>query len=267
MINKRKITGVIGLIFISPLLMAVSRYSETNNEYSQIEIAVDNVKEDPDGEDTSLYDLTIKNTGKGYIRCIEYSEGGRRSTTFYMEDETSPITASPLLKAYSECKYENFRWYTDEEFPKGSFTATAYDNYYAHIDVNNVSIIKGEEEHIFLIQCDSPKNDYDYGYNFIITMEYEGVEHCFVLSGTNEGGNLTIIGKEGFDESKAKITDFDVYRYEFYHTNYVGFALGGALYALLTYVLPVVIVAVIVVVVLIIVTRIIKNKSKQNKGQ
>ena len=121
MINKRKITGVIGLIFISPLLLAVSRYSETNNEYSRIEVAVDNVKEDPEGEDTSLYDLTIKNTGKGYIRCIEYSEGGRRRTTFYMEDETSPITASPLLKAYSECKYENFRWYTDEEFPKGSF--------------------------------------------------------------------------------------------------------------------------------------------------
>ena len=257
--RKRMITGIIGLLFLAPFLTAASRYSEVNNEYSQIEISVDNVKEDPEGENTSLYDLTIKNTGKGYIRCIEYSEGGRRSTTFFIEDETSPITADPLLKAYSECKYENFRWYTDEEFPIGTFTAHAYDNYYAHIDVNNVSIIKGEEENIFLIQCDSPKNDYDYGYNFVITMEYEGTEHCFALSGNYEGGNLVIRGKEGFDESKAKITDFDVYRYEFYHTNYAGFAIGGMLYALLTYVLPVIIIAVIAIVVLIIVTRIIKK--------
>ena len=260
--NKRFILAMIGLPIIAPFLMAVTPYAETTNEYTGAEITVDNVREDLEKEGYSFYDLTIKNIGRGYIVSVKYDEKGKNYENIRIKDELSPLYFNDaVLEPGGTYNIENFHYNGEKDLEKALFKITAYDNYYENLNLNDVEIIKEEDkEDIYVISCGAPKNDYDYGYNFMITMEYEGNVHCFDLNG-NQEGRLSFRAKEGFDKEKAKITKIDVFRYENYHTNYGGLILGG----MLCVVLPVFAIAILIVIFCVVYHKINKKKEQNNR--
>lgn len=250
---KKKINylGLLGALLIaSPSLMAASRYSEMNYEYSNFEVTVISINADSENEEYSLYDLNIKNTGNGYIQSIKYDEGDGRRTDISINDLSSPVTNIPLLKPESECAYEGFRWYKDDEFPKGSFTATAYDCFSFSVEENIGGLVKSEDEDdIYYFECTLPKLNKDYGYNYVATMEYGGAEHCFSVDYSKDKFAIRVKNTV-FDISKASITKVDAFSYEIYRTNYAGLILGGGLYMFLAIFLPFIAICGVIVVVI-----------------
>lgn len=255
----------LGLFLITPLLLGLSRYAEIDYEYTQLEVSVIEEKEDPERDDTNLYDLKIKNTGDGYILNIKYDERDKRHTTFYV-DNSLPVYGTSLIKPGGEYIENNFRWYKESGVNLENFSAGAYVRYAFSITpspTNNV--IKGEEEDVYCIDCEIPELDDDHGFNFAITMTYDSVEYCFATH-LNSDDTLSFKAKiDDFDETKANITKIDVFNYEIYRTNYAGYALGGLLYIFVVYMLPIFSIILLLVIASLVIKAIRKRKAKKQE--
>lgn len=265
--KNRKYLGLLTtLLIVSPCLLGLNKYSEMNYEYTQLEVTVIDHKEDPENENVSLYDLNIKNNDKGYIYSIKYRGKDSNSTSFLIKDDSSPVMNSPLLKPYGECVYSNLPWSSDSVFPNGSFIATAYDRFSFSLEEGFTSFIKDESrDDIYYFECSSlPNLSIDYGYNYAATMNYDGVEHNFIVSLNNNKFAIRTKNSE-FDVNKASITKIDVFSYEKYNPHYEAFIFGGLLFALIPVAVVGVIIAISVVVPIIIVTTIHRKKRANNK--
>ena len=262
--KKGKYLSILSLFLISPILLGTSRYSEIDYEYTQLEVSVIEEKEDPEREDTNLYDVKIKNIGEGYIINFKYDEGDRRKTTLYIENSL-PVYGNYLIKPGGEYILKDFRWYKESGVNPECFSAGAYVRYVFSINPSSINIIEDEMADIYLIDCEIPELDDDYGYNFAITMIYDSVEYCFAKQ-LNSDDTLTFKSRiDDFDVAKANITKIDVFNYEIYRTNYAGYALGGLLYILLVYMLPIFSIILLLVIVSLVIKAIRKRKAKKQE--
>ncbi|MBO4540593.1 MAG: hypothetical protein J5736_01265 [Bacilli bacterium] len=262
--GKRRFLATLGLLLAIPCLISAKRdhYSPYTSEYRDFHISVEQKAVLPE-EGMATYEFTLENTGTGFISILRY-EKERLFDGVFVE---SPFRGSPELMKPGR----GYRWEMDfaiTEFDAGNFIATAL------IDSNSFDLpadtairkIEGTDYYSVDFTIPGMEDTYTYSYEFALTLEYEGIERC-LRSGINEEKNPVFsIRNENFDVTKAVVKSLDVFEYENYHTNYFGYAMGGALYILLQ-MAGVFLIASVVVAVLIVTIVIIKKKKRRKRTE
>ena len=255
----------LSLLLISPFLIAASRtpYAPTTSDYSDMEVIATEKETDPE-KSYQLYDFTIKNTGNGYIvQGGQYKCHSVYGNSFMHPDSNDEFFHSAVIAPGKEFTFT-------ESLPKevnvndADFYATAY------IEGDRVPFngFSQADEHHYVIDANvSLKHDHVL-YDYIIVLEYDGVEHAFVSKATNADCKVTFYTKTtDFDASKAVLKDLIEFRYEEYSPNYAGYALGGAIYMGLIFVGVLAGSFVFIILPAIIIPKAIKRSKRKKEGQ
>ena len=227
--------------WLIPFLMASTRtpYAATTSHYEEIEVTQE-VKESAPEEEGQLYEFTIKNTGHGYIvRPTEvlYRKDGGIRTSMRTLGEVRRFGDGPLIRPGEQFKaqYRETGDYVD--WKAHDFYLTAYigtDPYIEYSGPNTISRYEQTNSYYADGTISGTRDSYDFSYSFAVTLDYDGMEYCFLVDHLDSEGRL-LFDAEGdeLDVSKASIKSVIGFEYENYHPNYAGFAFGGMLAILL----------------------------------
>jgi len=231
--NRRRNLAFISLLPFLPLLMGFERapYSATTKEYSDIQVTA---KEKEEG----VFEFIIKNVGEGYI----YRHVSLHTDTLLIPNNSeinSLFNTHVLVKPNDEYVITSNEDYGEYDFTDATFYTTALiepDISLSFTGSKTVSQSK-DSRWYFYIDCDINGLKPDYRYDYVVTLDYDGVEYCVdTLTDANRHLYYYFSEPEIFDVEKVQVKDIIGFAYEAEKKqdgpNYAGFALGGALYIL-----------------------------------
>ena len=207
-------------------------HSSTTSEYHEIDVTMEEKEAQQEGY--RRLEFKIKNTGEGYIiqnRMVCYPGNGEH---YYLYGGSQEDFFGANLITMPGREY-TFTWNTQIEstFEDASYRVSAYIDVDHNLTYEGSKNLSKDEDGYYVIDASirGMKDSYDYGYDFLAVLEYDGQEYCIACSEVKEGGKPRFyLSKQGFDLQKAKVKEIIGFEYEEYRPNYAGYALGGALY-------------------------------------
>lgn len=277
--KKRRIyLSVLGLSLVMPLLMAFTREpnSPSTTEYTDLEVSVVEKPSTTD-EELKVYEFTVKNTGDGYI--------GKNGQLYYHSESGNDYLISgkysdnPIFgRAHTDMMGKNKGYTVTVEnnyacdFTKGYFYSSATIDPDTTLSfAGSKSFYLGEKSRFhFYIDCEINGRENNFAYMYVVTLDYDGVEHCISCT-TDVESKLFVTPNDPdtFDPNKATAKDIIGFKYKLPENrgiDYFGLALGGALYIAIIYgsiMLGIVIFIVLPAIIIPLAIRRSKNKNKK----
>ena len=258
-------------LLLVPLLMASTRtpYSPTTSLYEEIEVAHE-AKESEPGEEGQLYEFTIKNTGRGYIvkeTDVTYYKSDGVRTSMRTIGGTRRFGDWTLIRPGEQFKAQYRELGDYDDFEGGSFRLKAYigtDPYIEYSGPNTITQYEDRNWYYADGTISGTRDPYDFSYAFAVTLEYDGVEYCFLVDGLDSEGRLLFDASgDPLDVSKAKIVSVIGFEYENYHPNYAGLAMGGMLAILIPFLVLLAVGGIVALIIVLVVIKVRKKKRNQ----
>lgn len=265
---KQRKLSIIGLLLVSPLLMGFSLepYKPYTREYNDIDVTMTKVE-------TDVYEFNVKNTGDGYVyKNSSLHTGDLTITNNTPQDQF--FTNHLLIRPGAEATIISNGDYSEYDFSNSEFHALALVAKDTTLTfIGSKAIAKSENSRwYYYIDCEIKGNVPNYGYYYVVTLDYDGVEYT-VETLTDAYNKLYYYFSDPdiFDASKATVKEIVGFKHELPPRedgmDYGAFAIGGMLYILVVSLSVQVGIFLFIVLPLIIIFRTIRKKKIENSSK